>query len=96
MWAATAIAADTVVIIPLGGAQSYMYWQGPWSADTVYKVGDGVQFEGSSYVCVEAHTASLANSPPSTSWDLLAEKGVPGPVALPTPIIWSGYCSTVG
>ena len=96
VWGTAAIAADTVVVIPLGGAKNYMYWQGPWSADTVYKVGDGVQFDGSSYVCVDAHTASLANSPPSTSWDLLAAKGAPGSSALATPIIWSGYCSTDG
>ena len=72
---APAFAADRVVVIPLGGDKHYMYWQGDWATDTEYKVGDGVQDEGTSYICVTAHTSSVSDFPPSTSWDLIAEKG---------------------
>ena len=72
------IAADKVVVIPLGGTKHYMYWQGDWSVDTSYKIGDGVLYEGSSYVCVEAHQSTFPDSPPSVYWNLLALKGDQG------------------
>ncbi len=72
------IAQDKVVVIPLGGAKNYLYWQGNWSVDTSYKIGDGVQYEGSSYTCVEAHVTNYSNSPPSVYWNFLALKGETG------------------
>jgi len=74
-----AIAAEKVVVIPLGGAKNYMYWQGQWAVGTNFKIGDGVQYDGSSYVCVMAHVADQTNIPPSAYWDLLAAQGEPGP-----------------
>ncbi len=76
----TVFAADKIVVIPLGGAKNFMYWQGEWSlAGENYKIGDGVQYEGSSFVCVEAHTSSDSTPPlSSVYWDLLALKGDKG------------------
>ncbi len=78
MSASTAIAANTVVVVPLGGAKHYMYWQGDWATDVPYKIGDGVQYEGSSYVCVKKHDSSSSDAPPSAYWNLLAAKGDTG------------------
>jgi len=73
------MAADKVVIIPLGGGKNYMYWQGDWAVDTPYKVGDAVQIDGSSYVCTTPHTSSVIESPPNASyWNLIAAKGADG------------------
>jgi len=84
-------AADKVVVIPLGGANNYMYWQGTWSDTTNYKIGDGVQYEGSSYVCVGAHNSIGSNSPPSAYWDLLAAKGDAGSVFVKQSCTDGGY-----
>ncbi|MFH2123830.1 MAG: hypothetical protein ABIJ50_10165 [Pseudomonadota bacterium] len=74
-------ALDKVVVIPLGGAKHYMYWQGEWTTATPYKIGDGVQKDGSSYVCTAAHTAIIAPPDPDY-WDLIAAAGVQGPDGL--------------
>ncbi len=74
-----ALAEERVVVIPLGGgSKNYMYWQGEWTDSTSYKVGDGVQKDGSSYMCIVAHASNdLANSPPNPSfWDVIAAAGI--------------------
>ncbi len=71
-------AAAQVVVIPLGSAQHYMYWQGTWNAAAIYKIGDGVQYNGSSYVCVQGHQSNGGSYPPSANWDLLAAQGAAG------------------
>lgn len=73
-------AEDKVVVIPLGGGtKAGLTWKGDWAADTVYKAGDAVQEDGSSYVCTAGHTASGANYPPNGAyWDLLAAQGDTG------------------
>ncbi|MFH2124410.1 MAG: carbohydrate-binding protein [Pseudomonadota bacterium] len=76
-----AVAADKVVVIPLGGAKYYMYWQGEWANDKAYKVGDGVQIDGNSYMCVSAHTSG---APPDIDyWSLIAAAGADSTVAGP-------------
>ena len=78
LFAISALAANKVVVIPLGGATN-MYWQGEWTAGTEYKVGHGVQYEGSSYVCIKTHEATVQNLPPEIeNWSLLAAKGAAG------------------
>lgn len=47
-------------------------WAGVWAVGTDYVVGDAVFHEGSSYVCLTAHSGS---TPPSVYWDRLAERG---------------------
>ena len=92
---------DRVVVIPLGGdvnIEAPIKWQGEWKEGASYKAGDGLQYNGSSYICLQGHTASTSNSPPSDSfWSLMATKGdkgdegaigsqgVPGPVGATGP-----------
>ena len=75
-------AADTVVVIPLGGAvniEAPIAWQGQWQEGAGYTIGDGLQYLGSSYICTESHTSSIANAPPNTSlWSLMASRGEQG------------------
>lgn len=48
-------------------------WRGPWQRGA-YQPDDAVEADGSSYVA----TAQTRSKPPSSSWDLLAQKGEPG------------------
>jgi len=80
MFAAAAIAENRVVVIPLGGDEHYMYWQGEWKADTAYKVGDAVHMDGSSYMCIAKHISTETNFPPDGNyWALIASMGDAGP-----------------
>lgn len=78
----TVYAADTVVVIPLGktvNIEAPIVWQGEWLEGAEYVTGDGLQYIGSSYICKEAHTASIANAPPNSSfWSLMAAQGATG------------------
>ena len=75
--------ADSVVVVPLGKTVNIeKVWRGEWALGTSYSAGDGVSYSGSSYVCLEDHTASASNDPPSLVWDLLAQKGETGPTGL--------------
>jgi len=56
--ASSVLAANRVVVIPLGDDEHYMYWQGDWVADKAYKKGDTVYMDGSSYLCIEPHISS--------------------------------------
>jgi hypothetical protein len=53
-----------------------MYWQGEWATDKAYKVGDGVQINGNSYMCIAAH--SSVAPPDKEYWALLAAAGKDG------------------
>ena len=76
----TSNAHNKVVVIPLGGDDHYMYWQGDWAEGKSYKQGDGVQIDGSSYVCIKGHISSSTNYPPyETLWELIAAEGATGP-----------------
>ncbi|MCP4365832.1 MAG: collagen-like protein [Planctomycetes bacterium] len=77
--APAAVQANKVVVVPLG-SKTYVgasiFWTGAWRDNFQYVVGDGMQFEGSSYICVKDHVASSANLPPNeTYWSLMADKG---------------------
>jgi hypothetical protein len=50
-------------------------WLGTWSGTQAYGLNDAVVYNGSSYICIEAHTGS---EPPSSKWDVLASKGAVG------------------
>lgn len=75
-------------------AQSVNQWRhrGEWASGTDYLSGEGyidvVERDGSSYVCLAAHQATIANEPGvgvsfADFWRLLAEKGQPGFVFTP-------------
>jgi len=73
------LAAQKVVVVPLGGTteiEASINWKGQWSATELYHNGDGVEFNGSSYLCVGAPACTL--TPPGKSWDLMAAKGNTG------------------
>ena len=70
------------MVIPLGAdvnIEAPIQWQGEWKEGTSYKTGDGLQHNGSSYICLQGHAASTSNAPPSESfWSLMATKGDKG------------------
>ena len=73
--------AEKVVIVPLGktiNIEAPINWHGEWKTATNYKEGDGVQFEGNSFICLQTHLSSTSNTPPSTCWELMASKGSVG------------------
>ena len=52
-------------------------WRGTWSAATGYALNDAVQFNGSSYISLQAGTGHEPDTSP-TFWSLLAQMGAPG------------------
>jgi hypothetical protein len=74
-------------------------WRGTWVVTDSYLLNDAVAHEGSSYICVEAHTGS---EPPSSKWATLAAcgddgvTGPSGPVGLSGPEGPSGAAGNVG
>ena len=84
MITAPTVQAEKVVVVPLMGKTTYIgasiFWTGDWEGGFEYVLGDGVQYEGSSYICVKQHISSSANVPPNqTYWNLMAESGDTGP-----------------
>ena len=87
---------DRIVVIPLGAEvniEAPIKWQGEWTEGTLYKTGDGLQYNGSSYICLQGHAASTSNAPPNDSfWSLMATKGNKGdegsigPQGIPGPV----------
>lgn len=53
-----------------------LIWQSDWSGATPYGVNDAVQEDGSSYICIQAHTNQ--QPPNAVYWDVLALRGAPG------------------
>lgn len=52
-------------------------WKGAWSGATAYDVNDAVVVNGTSYICIQAHTNQTP--PNATYWNVLAAKGDAGP-----------------
>jgi hypothetical protein len=62
-----------------GGGGVTMVWRGTWSSSTGYSKSDGVSYQGSSYIALNAVGPSA--TPPAsdpTNWGLLAQAGSPG------------------
>lgn len=57
------------------GPSGDINWVGEWNSITTYSVNDTVQYLGSSY---RANSVNSNDSPPSSNWDLVAEKGSTG------------------
>jgi hypothetical protein len=54
-------------------------WQGPWVTSTVYALNDAVSINGSSYICIIAHTAGVfATDLSNLRWEILAQVGASG------------------
>jgi hypothetical protein len=64
----------------LTGSPGEFAWRGGWSSGTSYDLYDIARYENSSYICVNAHTASNANKPGSGAgkWSVVALKGGTG------------------
>jgi hypothetical protein len=58
------------------GPSGDLNWTGAYSSSTTYNINDVVESNGSSYVCITNGT--LNDQPPSSNWDLVAEKGTDG------------------
>ncbi|QDZ10511.1 hypothetical protein [Devosia ginsengisoli] len=77
-------------------------WQGAWVTATAYDVDDLVEQDGSTYICLEAHTSdAFSTDLAADKWDLAVEKGdqgnastVPGPTG-PKGINWQGDYSAM-
>ncbi|WP_181168646.1 MULTISPECIES: carbohydrate-binding protein [unclassified Mesorhizobium] len=51
-------------------------WLGPWATATAYVVNDVVSEDGSSYICVTAHTSgTFAADLAAGKWEIVAQKG---------------------
>lgn len=54
-------------------------WQGAWVTSTAYEVGDLVREDGSSYICLVAHTSgTFSTDLGNLYWELFAQKGAAG------------------
>ena len=59
-------------------------WQGEWASSTSYVIDDAVYSDGSSYVCINAHTSESTTRPGTgvdweTYWTTLSRMGESGP-----------------
>lgn len=54
-------------------------WEGSWATATAYTKDDLVREDGSSYICLEAHTSGTFSTDLSANlWELFAQKGAAG------------------
>lgn len=58
-------------------------WRGAWATSTYYGLFDSAENDGSSYICVQAHTSGAASEPGTGGswtdyWELVASVGSPG------------------
>ncbi|MCI5218281.1 MAG: hypothetical protein D3914_03590 [Candidatus Electrothrix sp. LOE2] len=63
--------AEKVVVIPMSSnssSGSSIAWKGVWENSVVYNEQDMVQYNGSSYIAVADHVATLSNQPPSDKY----------------------------
>jgi hypothetical protein len=70
-------------------------WKGMWSNTTAYAVNDGVQFNGTSYISIQAGTGHQPDTNP-TFWNVLAQTGAPGPAGPSGPAGPVGAAGPIG
>lgn len=86
---------------PQGPPGAGLDWQGPWLTSTPYVVGDGVENDGSSYICISAHTSGSSSEPGvggswETYWNLFAARGDTGPTGATGPAGDTGPTGATG
>lgn len=65
---------NTANPVPVSG----FTWEGPWTTTTVYSVGDIVEFNGTAYFCIVAHTAGVfATDLAAAKWQLFVTASLP-------------------
>ncbi len=76
----------TAAVFRNKGTGAGIKWNGPWTIDSTYRLGDAVSFNGSSYISLT--DSNTGNSPEVSpeEWDLLAERGATGAPGEPGPI----------
>lgn len=55
---------------------SMVAWRGPWTPNTTYRPSDLVSHQGTTYVCIQLHTAGSSWNP--INWSVFAAKGDTG------------------
>ena len=58
------------------GPSGDLNWLGTWDSSTTYNTRDTVYYQGSSYTCL--NNSVLNDPPPSSNWDIVAQKGADG------------------
>lgn len=77
--AASALSAANSAAAAQAAENSLLEWAGPWLTSTTYAPSDLVQEDGSTYVCVIAHTSgTFATDYGAGKWQLFASKGSAG------------------
>ena len=57
----------------------YFLWQGAWETSHQYAINDCVNYQGSGYICIAAHTSgTFATDLASVYWSLFVQKGDTG------------------
>lgn len=86
---AAAVSAAAALVSETNAAASEAYvagveanlpdWQGEWLTATAYDTGDLVRYDGSTYICLVAHTSGTFSTDLSAlKWELFAQKGAAG------------------
>src|SRR5580704_5987786 len=70
-------------------------WRGTWNNSSVYAANDGVQFNGTSYISIQAGSGHQPDISPAF-WDLLAQIGASGPVGATGPAGPTGTTGAIG
>lgn len=104
IYSTMAVGMNKVVVVPLGNSSKYlMYWKGGWSPGQTYSIGDAVESDGNSYVCIKDHFSSVEKAPPEIMhWDLIASRGQIGlqgpigPIGLTGPQGFKGDTGVTG
>jgi hypothetical protein len=65
-----------------GGGSVALNWQGEWNIGTAYSEDDLVEYNGSSYICLQDNTGQQPDGSP-LYWDLFAAKGDTGSTGAP-------------
>ena len=52
-------------------------WEGPWTAGTIYTIGDVVEDDGTSYIAIETHEAGVVFSGDVAKWQVVAKVAYP-------------------
>lgn len=77
--ASAASAASSAAAAAASAADSVKEWKGPWVTAHAYVLNDAVSQNGSSYICVTAHTSgTFATDLSAVKWQLFAQKGDTG------------------
>ena len=65
----------TRMVVPgIKGADGDITWQGEWSSSTTYTANEAIQYNGSSYVCLQGNT-NLIPPDNTSAWSLMVSKG---------------------